>query len=195
MQRNLFITTYTMAYIPPHLRTAEMKAAAEAERNARSLDMNDKNFPTLGGGGGGQAASSLNRGSFAAKAAEWEETRKDLEYKQRVELEKQKIRQERIAREKFEEDRMRDEIAARRSYKSTNDTPYVAPLKEGETPDAAPTDEWTSYVDPKKGRQRRSLAKREASRAAQINKTVSSGEDSQEDEDGEDGTWNEYDQY
>ena len=184
-----------MAYIPPHLRTAEMKAAAEAERNARALDMNDKNFPALGGGGGGQAASTLNRGSFAAKAAEWEETRKDLEYKQRVEQEKEKIRQERIAREKFEEDRMRNEIAARRSHKTDTSIPYVAPLKKGETPDEAPADEWTSYIDPKKGRQRRSLAKREASRVSQLNKTMSSGEDSDENENDENGDFNEYHQY
>ena len=81
-----------MAYVPPSFRTI-------IEKPVTIDPTSEKDFPTLGLS---VASKKVEGNLFAAKAREWEEQRREADYKKKVEeekIEEERIKQEREAEE------------------------------------------------------------------------------------------------
>jgi hypothetical protein len=134
----------------------------EEERKHRLPDVTEENFPALGGGGKVLKKTNAVGGvSFAEQAARWKEQRERDDYEQKVKAEYERMLEERRAHEKFAMD-----IALSRMPGAPPKTHTPAPRKTivREAPIGAQQDEWVTYEDPKKRKQREALAVRDQKR-------------------------------
>jgi hypothetical protein len=133
----------------------------EEERKYRLPDVTENEFPALGGGGAAKKVTAVGSVSFAEQAARWKEQREKDEYEQKVKAEYERMLEERRAHEKFAMD-----IALARMPGAPVKTYTPAPRKTitREAPIGALQDEWTTYEDPKKKKQRMAIATRDQKR-------------------------------
>lgn len=153
----------------------------EEEEKYRLPEVTENNFPALGGGGAAKKVTAVGSVSFAEQALRWKEQREKDEYEQKVKAEYDRMIAERKAQEKFAMD-----IALARMPGAPPKVHVPVPRKtivrEAPVGVQQQDDDWVTYEDPKKKKQREALAMRDQKRMEALLRDPSP-EDAEEDED------------
>lgn len=130
-----------MSYVPPHLR----KKLSESEKKEKEVEavqeMNEKNFPSLGGGGKASGATKWSSNNVVAWSEEADTKRREEEYRR-------SLREERIRKEALEEERIRNSLPNFNRKPIFTDSFAFKSTTETITKRVSEEDEWSEVKKP-----------------------------------------------